>query len=123
MISNNLGNTKNWFIKLKDSIFTFGGEIKNLEVLDITQIKLCEVTGNIQVVLKFNKYYFQIMNVNDILTNEEIIAKLSPGAARILTRLIIKELQVSEPVMQDLKLMDLKDDYLIQLYQDIKRIN
>lgn len=123
MISSSIINERNWFEKLIDLIFGCGDVINTPDILDITEIKVCEATGNIQVVLKFNTPYSQIMNLNDILTDEKIIARLSPAATRILTCLIAKELQTSESIMQDLKLMDLRDDYLMTLYKDIKRIN
>ena len=124
MISNSISNERNWFEALMDLIFSCSNVVKKTDIsIDITEITVCEITGDIQVVLKFNINYSQTMHLNDILTSEKIIAQLSPQAKRILTCLIARELQASESITRDFNLMDLRDDYMMKIYQDIKRIN
>ena len=115
MKSKDLINTKNWFYTLKDSFFTFGSEIKQEDTAEIIEISDCEITGMKQAIIMLDRHHTEVLYIKDILTNNELMKRLSPDAVRALTYLIVIEQQASKTQIQDLKLTNMIDDFIISL--------
>lgn len=115
MKGNNSINKKNWFYKVKNSFFTFGYQSKREDTIEITEIIDCEMTGIKQAIIMLNKHHTEVLYIKDILTNDELVKRLSPEAIRGLTYLLVTEQQASETQIQDLKFTNMIDDFIISL--------
>ena len=115
MKSDNLMNKKNWFYTLKNSFFIFGSEIQQEDTAEIIEINDCEITGMKQAIIMLDKHHTEVLYIRDILTNNELMKRLSPEAIRALTYILATEQQASESQIQDLKLTNMIADFIISL--------
>lgn len=114
-------NKKSWFSTVKGLLLPSGHAIKNQEIWEIIEIKDCQITGDKQAIVLFNKYSTETREIKDILNDDDLMAKLAPESIRVLTYLLAKELLTSEFVVQDLKLKKMIDYHLKSLYRRIKK--
>ena len=110
-----LTNKKSWFSTVKGLLLPSGHTNKNQEIWEIIEIKDCEITGDKQAIVLFNKYFTETREIKDILNDDDLMAKLAPESIRVLTYLLAKKLLPPEFVVQDLKLKKMIDNHLKDL--------
>lgn len=115
MKGDNSINKKNWLKRLKNSLFTFGSDINQENTVEIIEISDCEITDDKQAMIMLDRHHTEVLYIRDILTNNELMKRLSPEAIRALTYILATEQQASKTQIQDLKLTNMIADFIISL--------
>ena len=123
MKGDNSINKKNWLKRLKNSLFTFGSDINQENTVEIIEISDCEITDDKQAMIMLDRHHTEVLYIRDILTNNELMKRLSPEAIRALTYILATEQQASKTQIQDLKLTNMIDDFIISLRPNDKKSN
>ena len=95
-------NKKNWFYTLKDSFLTFGSESKKENIIEIIEIIDCEITGDKQAIIMIDRDHIEILYIRDILTDNELIRRLSIDDIMALSYWLATEQQAPGTQAEDL---------------------